>query len=60
MRRYFLPKGMQLLEQRLTAFLRANPDARIVSYMFSLPGATPTRKVVAKGTPVYLYTASSV
>ena len=55
---YLCPAGMKELAPRFFARLAAG--ARIVTYMFSIPGAAPAATRTLRSCPVRLYDASSV
>jgi precorrin-6B methylase 2 len=56
---YLVPQGMRLLAPRLVEHLRRG--ARIVTYVFSIPGLEPQQVELYKGsTKLYLYTADSI
>jgi len=55
---YLCPAGMKELAPRFIARLAAG--ARIVTYMFSIPGASPAATRTLRSCPVRLYDASSV
>ena len=59
---FLLPHAMKLLEGRLKSVLRDNPGARIVTYTFELPGATPVEVRTCKqgSTNIRLYTKDSL
>ena len=56
---YLVPQGLKLITPRLLDVLQ-RPGGRIVSYMFSVPGLTPTTCREYKSTKVYLYDATSL
>eukprot|EP00903_Cladosiphon_okamuranus_P008697 g8333.t1 len=55
---YLVPAGMKLLKQALVSRLQGG--ARVVTYVFSLPGLEPVRVETFKATKIYLYTAASL
>ncbi|CBJ26045.1 conserved unknown protein [Ectocarpus siliculosus] len=55
---YLVPAGMAALKEALVSALRAG--ARVVTYVFSIPGLDPVRVETFKATKIYLYTAASV
>lgn len=56
---YLVPEGIRAIREILLAALAR--DAKIVTYVFSIPDLRPTRIEVYKGsTKLYLYTKSSV
>ena len=56
---YLVPEGMKALREMLVSLL--GRGARVVTYVFSVPGLTPQNVLVYKGsTKLYLYTKDSV
>ena len=51
---YLVPEGMKAIKPKLQAAMAHG--ARVVTYIFSLPGLTPAAVELYKGTKIYLYT----
>lgn len=56
---YLVPEGIRAIREKLLAALAR--DAKVVTYIFSIPDLQPTRIEIYKGsTKLYLYTRSSL
>ncbi|CAM9247612.1 unnamed protein product [Pylaiella littoralis] len=55
---YLVPAGMLALKEALVSRLKAG--ARVVTYVFSIPGLDPVQVENFKATKIYLYTAASL